>query len=212
MKFLSAAVTLVAAAFVTASPLPNNILATTGPNPNEVYVENITYGGTGCPQGSVSQSLSDDRTTFTLIFDSYIASVGPGVLLSESRKNCQLNVNLHIPQGWQYSIASADYRGYVELDKGVTALQESTYYFQGDTNQVSSPANFAGPVDKDYLVHVEIPFTSVVWSSCDVVRPINANTQVRISTIGNPKGSGMMTTDSIDGKIEHKLSFAWKRC
>jgi hypothetical protein len=78
-----------------------------GPNPSQVYVQSISYGGSGCPQGTVGQSISDDRTTFTLIYDQYIASTGPGVPITESRKNCQLNVNLHVPQGWTFTIVSS---------------------------------------------------------------------------------------------------------
>jgi len=209
MKFTTTALLSALAYLATANPIAQ--LDTTGPNPNEVYVQSITYGGSGCPQGSVATSFSDDRETFTMIFDSFIASIGPGVPVTESRKNCQINVNLHIPQGWSFSIASADYRGYVQLPKGVTATQKSIYYFQGEVAQVSANCNFIGPVSKDYLVHDEIPLNSVVWSACNVVRPVNANTQVRINNI--PQGAtAMVTTDSIDGKIKHILGFQWKKC
>jgi hypothetical protein len=44
------------------------------PDPSQVYFRGITYGGSGCPQGSVGVSFSGDRTTFTAIFDSFVAS------------------------------------------------------------------------------------------------------------------------------------------
>jgi hypothetical protein len=74
-----------------------------------------------------------------LIFDSYVASMGKGIAITEARKNCQLNINLQYPGGFQYSIFSADYRGYAQLDKGVNGTQQSTYYFSGQTAQVSTP-------------------------------------------------------------------------
>jgi len=209
MKFTAAALLSALAYFATANPIAQ--LDTTGPNPNQVYVQSITYGGTGCPQGSVGTSFSDDRTTFTMIFDEFIASVGPGVPIAQSRKNCQINVNLHIPQGWSFSIASADYRGYIELPAGMSATQETIYYFQGEVAQVSAHCNFVGPVSKDYLVHDEIPLNTVVWSACNVVRPVNANSQIRINP-GKPGTSGQMTTDSIDGKIKHILGLQWRKC
>jgi len=212
MKFLSSVAALIAAAYVTASPVPTSVPAPTKPDPSQVYVQSITYGGSGCPQGSVATSISDDAQTFTLIFDQFIASVGPKVPLTESRKNCQLNINLHIPSGWQYSIATADYRGFVQLDPKLVATQKSIYYFQGEVAQVSAGTDFTGPANKDYLVHDEIPFESTVWSPCGVIRPINANTQIRIDTTKNPNGSGQMTTDSIDGKVTHKLGFTWMKC
>lgn len=72
-----------------------------------------------------------DVNSFTLIFDSYVASVGPGVGITESRKNCQLNLDLRYPGGFQYSVYSTIYRGYVGIDKGVSATQSATYYFSG---------------------------------------------------------------------------------
>src|SRR5690606_5732798 len=88
------------------------------PNPREVYVHSISYGGSGCPQGSVGSSFSNDRKSFTLIFDSFVAYSGAGVPITEARKNCQLNINLRLPNGFSYSVASFDYRGYVSLPRG----------------------------------------------------------------------------------------------
>jgi hypothetical protein len=68
---------------------------------------------------------------FTLIFDDYVASIGPGVAITESRKNCQLDIDLQYPSGFQYSVFNADYRGYAALDANVTGTQQSTYYFSG---------------------------------------------------------------------------------
>jgi hypothetical protein len=85
----------------------------------------------------MSTQISDDRTIVTLIFDAYVASIGPGIPLTESRKNCQLSVNIKYPGGFQYSILSADYRGYASLQKGITGTVKSTYYFSGQPTQVN---------------------------------------------------------------------------
>lgn len=180
-----------------------------GPNPRSVYVQSISYGGTGCPQGSVGQSISDDRTAFTLIFDSFVASSGPGVPLTESSKNCQVKLNLHIPQGWSFTIASFDYRGYVQLPAGTTATLRSTYSFDGTRSQPSL-AHFAGPVAKDYQVHDKVGLPTLIWSACNAVAPLNVSSQVRIN---NPSGQpAQITTDSIDGKTTTLIRIQWRRC
>jgi hypothetical protein len=84
----------------------------------------------------MSTQISEDRSVVTLIFDAYIASIGPGIAITENRKNCQLNVELLYPGGFQYSILSADYRGYAAVQKGVTGTLKSTYYFSGQQAQV----------------------------------------------------------------------------
>jgi hypothetical protein len=179
------------------------------PDPSQVYVQSITYGGTGCPNGSMAHSFANDRKSFTLIFDSFVASTGSGVPITESRKNCQLNVNLHLPQGWQFSIGTADYRGYVNLPAGARAEQKSVYYFAGES-QVTRKGSFVGPVAKDYLRRDELPLSTVVWSECGMVVPVNINAQVSITGAGS--NSAQITTDSIDGKVRHILGLQWRTC
>ena len=147
----------------------------------------------------------------TLIFDSYVASIGPGISVVENRKNCQLNINIHYPPGFQFSLFSADYRGYAGLDAGVSGVQKSTYYFSGQTAQCSTETDFTGPVSQDYLFHDVAKSTSVVWSPCGAEGLLNINSQVRL-TSRNPKAGGELTTDSIDTKFTQILYFNWQRC
>jgi hypothetical protein len=60
-----------------------------------------------------------------------VASIGPGVPITDERVNCQLNIDLEYPSGFQYSSLSTEFRGYAGLDSGVTGTQEATYYFSG---------------------------------------------------------------------------------
>jgi hypothetical protein len=64
-------------------------------------IQSITFSGTGCPQGSVGQSLSNDRTSFTLIFDHYVASTGPATAASEATKDCRFDIVLSLPHRWR---------------------------------------------------------------------------------------------------------------
>jgi hypothetical protein len=119
-----------------ATPTPQ---APAGPNPNDVFIKSFTYAGSGCPAGSVANATDASKQVLTLLYDNYVASIGPGTAVTDRRKNCQLNLDIHYPQGWQFSLFSADYRGFEDLDKGVTGQQVSTYYFSGQTQQVLSP-------------------------------------------------------------------------
>jgi len=182
------------------------------PPPGTVTISSISYGGSGCPQGSVGNFISADRTTYTLIFDSYVVETGPGKPITGARKNCQINVNLHYPAGYQYSLYSQNYRGFVKLDPGVRGFQQATFYFSGSAAQASTSTNFQGPASKDYLITDTIPFSSQVQSPCGQEGALNINTQIRLDNSGNPQGSGQMTTDSIDGKVQLKYGLAWKKC
>jgi len=179
------------------------------PDPGTVRIEGIKYGGSGCPGGSAEAVISGDQTTMTMIFDKYIASIGPGVDLVDSRKNCQLNIDVRYPAGFQYSIFTADYRGFVALDAGVTGTQKSTYYFSGQTQQFSTQTTFKGPISKDYLEQDKADV--VTWSPCGKEGMVNINSQVRLEST-NPKAKGLLTSDSIDVKFKQILHFQWRRC
>jgi len=203
---------VVLATFALALPAAESATASTiTPDPSEVYLNGIAYGGTGCPQGTVGSYISADRQTFTLIFDQYVASIGPGVAITETRKNCQLNLDLHYPGGFQYSVFSTIYRGYVSLDKGVTARQSATYYFSGETSQSTASTSFTGPVSRDYEIVMDRDLTSVVWSPCGTQAPLNINSAVLLqSSISSAQG--FITDDSIDGKITFVVGIQWQKC
>jgi hypothetical protein len=181
-----------------------------GPDPKQVYVESISYGGTGCPQGTVGQSLSDDRSQLTLIFDSYVASTGPAVPITESRKACQLNINLHVPQGWSYSIGDITYRGYAQLARGQVGQQISTYYFAGSSTQARFSKPITGPTAQDYTVGDHLGLDALVWSACNAVVPLNVKSAVQIN--GPVNVPGQLTNDSTDGKMKTLLGLQWRQC
>lgn len=143
------------------------------PDPDEVQIVGITYGGTGCPSSTVSSIISDDRTVMTLIFDEYVASIGPESGITDNRKNCQLNINLRYPGGFQYSILSADYRGYAYLEEGVYGTQKSTYYFSGQTEQVLPPPLLPNPLSTlPYLYYPQLTRHNTDLHSNKLDRPL----------------------------------------
>lgn len=181
-----------------------------GPDLSKVKVAGISYAGSGCPAGSVAQSLSADAKAFTLLFDSYVAEAGPGVALSNGRKNCQIAVDLRYPQGWSYTIFDVDYRGYAKLDPGTVGTQKTTYYFQGAASQASLQTNYSGPKDADYHIRDSLGINALVWSPCGATRAVNMNTQVRVTASGSRRA--LMTIDSIDGQLKHVYGIQWRRC
>lgn len=118
------------------------------------------------------------------------------------------------------------YRGYVDVDKGVTARQQATYYFSGrayphlcssstkpnvETAQISSGNNMPGPRSGDYAITDSMPLTSTIWSPCGVTTALNINSQVRLTST-DANASGVITDDSIDGKIDFQVGVQWQAC
>jgi hypothetical protein len=200
------------ATIIAATALATTIQVGNGnvPNRNEVSIRQITVNGSGCPPGSVASSLSDDATQFTLLFSNFIASSGRGVSAPENRKNCQINLDIRYPNGWSYSVATVDFRGFVSVPRGVTAVQRSNYYFSGQTLQASVESRWSGPRSEDYLVRNQVPIDKVVWSACGRTERGNINTQIRLE--GDLTQSAQMTVDSIDGTLQQIYGIQWRRC
>ncbi|KAJ3210343.1 hypothetical protein HK099_008269 [Clydaea vesicula] len=180
------------------------------PPVGSVTIDKIIYGGSGCPGGTVSENFNYDATAITLLFDSYIASAGDGIPITENRKNCQLNVKLNVPQGWSYTLATIDYRFFVQLDRGVTAQQKADYYFQGFTESASKITNFSNYNNGDYAYRDEFGLGNLIWSECNAKANMNINTQILLTAPTGKKG--IITTDSYDFAVTHIYGIQWRKC
>ena len=181
-----------------------------GPSNHEVYINSIAFAGTGCPAGTVAGNISEDAKAFTLLFDSYTAEAGPGILLNEGRKACQVNMDIHIPQGWQYSLFTVDTRGFLNLEPGTSAVQQNRYYFQGALSGPAYSSNFSGPRVGDYTARDTVGVASLVWSACGINRALNINTSVRVAASGGRRA--LATVDSLDGEFKLLYGVQWRRC
>jgi hypothetical protein len=180
--------------------------------PSNVRLRGISYAGSGCPSGTVAQSISADHRLLNLRFDSYIAEVGRGVPVNEARRNCQVNIDLDYPSGWSFAIESVDYRGYASLERGVVAVLSSTSYYAGATQTARLQTTFRGPFDADYSVRDQLSISSQLWSPCGVKRSLNINTQVRLDNSQNRNGDGLVTVDRMQTATTHQYGLLWRRC
>ncbi|PUU73115.1 hypothetical protein B9Z19DRAFT_907656, partial [Tuber borchii] len=110
MKYSVSAIALgFFAALNVAAPTPDD-----NTDPGQVTISGISYGGTGCKSGTASVGHSQDWQTITL-FDDFEATIGPGTDISDQVKNCNLNIRVNYPLGYQYTIYKSDYTVYALL-------------------------------------------------------------------------------------------------
>jgi len=206
MKF--ATLTVATILFASAG-LPLTALADA---PSNVRVRSFSYAGSGCPSGSLGQSISADYRLLNLHFDSFIAEVGLGVPMFEARKNCQINIDLDYPRGWSFSIDSVDYRGYASLDRGVTGALSTAFFYTGSGQTARLQTTFSGPLNADYQVRDQLGLSARVWSPCGVNRALNLNALVRLDNNRNRRGSGLLTIDHLQTAATHQYGLVWRRC
>ncbi|MDI1448005.1 DUF4360 domain-containing protein [Polyangium sp. 6x1] len=179
--------------------------------PEGVEIRGLVYNGTGCPQNSVAGTLSADFKALELVFGAFTSEASPVGLPSEARKFCQLTVDLGFPQGYSFSIVSADYRGYADLEAAVVGTQTSSYYFTGGLGY-SFRTKLVGPFSENYFRRDNLALEAAIWSPCGASRPLNISTQAAVSTLANRAGSGLMTLDSLSLVVRQTYGIIWRKC
>jgi len=183
----------------------------TAPPDDVIVVDVVTVNGSGCPAGTASVTVSPDNTGFRVTYRNYVARDGAGADPVDFRKNCQLNLLVHIPQGFTYAIARADYRGFASLKAGATALQRAAYYFQGSSDTAYSDHPFAGALRGDWHTVDETPVAALVFAPCGRNVNLNVNTELRVDA-GPSNGRSFIEMDSTNGRINTIFQFHWKQC
>jgi hypothetical protein len=201
---------LIASSLILSSPASARGIPVDPPD-DHIVIDLVAMAGSGCRPGTADVAVSPDNTAFTAIYSDYLAQAGPGVPTTEGRKNCQLNVLVHVPQGFTFAIAKVDYRGYGQLQRGAVASQRANYYFQGMTQTSYTNHAVAAPLDDNWFASDEVPVASVVWHPCGELRNLNINTELRVAR-GTSTGTSFLTMDSTDGSIATTYHFAWRQC
>jgi hypothetical protein len=167
------------------------------------------YGGTGCPAGTVSVTLSPDAKSLSLLFDQYQLAVGGESGKSFDRKSCNIAIPVHVPQGLSVSILKIDFRGFNHLPRSASSQFNVEYFFAG-TKGPSFQRKFTGPLDADYLINNEITAEAFVWSGCGADVNLRTNSSMRLSSLYNQEAMASIDSEDVNAAIVYKLQ--WKKC
>jgi hypothetical protein len=206
------AAVLVASLFVVG--LGTSSVQAADPDPNDVYILGVKTNGKGCPKGdpgTVETTISEDKKSFIVNFRDMELSYPPGK--TKQTTNCQADVSLHVPGGWQVSLATVTTRGLAILDNKHKANQTSTYFFAGNPPQKQYHTDIVGPQDGYFYQFTDvIPIESLVWSKCGASAIFSINTSLILDTSKNPGGQAIFNSTSMDGGFEKILQYQWKKC
>jgi hypothetical protein len=187
-----------------ASVVTTNVMA------DDIRLGEAGYGGTGCPAGSASVTLSPDSKSLSLIFDQFVLEAGRSVGKTIDRKNCSIAIPVHVPQGLSVSLIAVDYRGFNSLPRQASAQFSAEYFFAGQQGPRFS-RTFLGPIDDEYLINNNLGVQAVVWSACgaDVNLRVNASMMLRTNS---RREDALSTVDSADFSAGIIYQLQWKRC
>ncbi|MEU9842470.1 DUF4360 domain-containing protein [Actinomadura sp. NPDC048032] len=207
---VSAAAAIAVGAFtaVPASASPHRVHG-----PNGVTIEIATVNGSGCPTGTAAVAVSDDKEAFTVTYSDYLAQAGGASGPTDFRKNCQIGMKVHVPQGFTYAISSTDYRGFASLEPGASAVEKASYYFQGMSQTSAVSHTLKGQYADNWQFTDINDVAQLVYKPCGEERNFNVNTELRVlKGSSDPAKTSFISMDSTDGSIKTTYHFAWKQC
>ena len=177
---------------------------------NDISLGEPGYGGSGCPAGTASATLSPDAKSLSIIFDDFIVEAGGSTRKRIARKNCSIAIPVHVPQGFSVSVIDIDYRGYNMIPRGAQARFSAEYFFAG----MKGPKfvkSFRGEMDDEYILRNKLGLSASVWSPCgaDVNLRINSSMMVRTN---RKKEEVLATVDSADLNSAMVYHLKWKKC
>ncbi|RFS81968.1 DUF4360 domain-containing protein [Actinomadura spongiicola] len=206
-----AAVTLAMTAVTVAPAAASEQVLAHGPD--GVGIEIASVNGSGCPIGTAAVALSESNDSFTVTYGDYLARVGGKSKVTDERKNCQINLRVHVPHGYQYAISSVDYRGYASLQEGARAFPRASYYFQGRMEGRAWEVSLEGPFERSWHIRDLVNNTELMWSPCGEQRNFNINTQLLLDLGTSDKSEvSFISMDSTDGNLKTTYHYDWKRC
>jgi hypothetical protein len=173
---------------------------------DDIALGDPSYGGTGCPDGSASVTLSPDQKSLSILFDQYFAEAGGSTNKSFDRKSCNIAIPVHVPNGISVSVLAIDFRGYNNLPTGGKTAFNVEYFFAGIKGP-SYTKNFNGPLDDEYLIQNKLQATAFVWSECGADVNLRTNSSIRVTTKQNKEALATVDTQDVKAGIIYKLQF-----
>jgi hypothetical protein len=199
MRIQTAVVLAINAAFISAVPLATSPAAA----PAGTVIGDIVTGGAGCPQSSATVVVEPGNSTFEVSTPNLISTSDS----SPRVKNCQVNIPITYPTGYQYGIQEIDYSGHETVPSGSSGTARGSFYFSGSSTTTSFNIPISSGTDAD-LAGTYVPAaTDVVWSPC--ASGGSEQTAFNVNFVVSIGASSTVGSVSIGKSV---VDLAWRTC
>ncbi len=182
---------------------------------SHVYAQGIrigtpAYGGTGCPNGTASVTVSPAEDAISVLFDQFVTEAGGTTGRRFDRKSCNLTIPVRVPGGYSVAIFAVDYRGFNAVPSGGYNKLTAEYFWAGMRGPTMT-RQFNGPTASDYTATDNLLASTLVWAPCG--QSVNLRINAGLMSMANSAMQQTLgTVDSVDltsGLIYH---IKWQRC
>lgn len=171
------------------------------------------YGGTGCPAGSASVSITDDQQILSVLFDSFVAEAPTMNNAQFDRKSCNLRLPVSVGPGYQVALIAFDYRGFAAIPSGGRGSFEARYAYVGQKRPAIFRKNFAQGYADNYSLKNELISTSIDWSPCSTGRDLMMTVDANIMAVTNSRREATnVSIDSVDVSAGLLYAIQLRRC
>lgn len=160
------------------------------------------YGGTGCPAGTASATLSRDGTTLTVRFSAYQVAAGGATGKTFDRKACGLSIPLSVPAGLSVSLLDMDFTGTNRLPSGAKSTFTSEAFFPGGQGPKLSKS-YNGPQTGRFTTGTTTPVTA--WTACGADTILRNNSSIRVTTTGGKAASASIRSQDVQTALVFHL-------
>jgi hypothetical protein len=176
----------------------------------ELRLGQPAYGGTGCPSGSASVTVSPDQSALSILFDSYVTESGATTGRAVDRKSCNISIPVTVPSGYSVAVFQVDYRGYNLVPRGGMAKFDAEYFWAGARGPRVS-RTYTGPTNENFSISDGLVATTMVWSPCgaDVILRTNTSLMSKSNARGEQAMSMVDSADITSGLV-YRLQY--RRC
>lgn len=185
--------------------------------PQGASIMNVTLSGSGCNNATAGVSISADAKDLSILFDEFFlnadgTNVNPKNLRSEIQ--CTVNMDMHIPPGWQMALVGVDYRGFAAVP--ATAMGYQRFLYQAPGMQIISmrEATFNGEYNNNYTFQAQQKPSRLSYTPCGLSDFRFSMTAV-LGVAYQRRGfypAATMSVDSQDLSVKQTFQVAWLRC
>lgn len=185
--------------------------------PQGASIMNVTLSGSGCNNATAGVSISPDAKDLSILFDEFFlnadaTNVNPRNLRSEVQ--CTVNMDVHIPRGWQMALVAVDYRGFAAVPATATGYQRFLYQAPGMQIVSMREATFVGDYNDNYIFQAQQKPSRLNFTPCglsDFRFSMTAVLGVAYQRRGHYPAA-TLSVDSQDLSVKQTFQVAWLRC
>ena len=104
---------------------------------NAADIGDVSYGGNGCPDGTVASSTSQSRTTISIKLNEMETLTGDQTGAAIARKACAISVPIEIPAGKTLESVQATYEGNAIVAEDAVVKFQSEHFVSGGKGKVN---------------------------------------------------------------------------